>query len=388
MQHGLMILQAGAGGLLLVREDGLFLEILLAIGYPRDVLATWEWMPLAMATPAADAVRTGEPIWIGSTAAMRSRYPQLADSLAGVDARAVVALPLVVGTRRLAVLLLTFEEERIFGNREREFAESLIASLAPALDRACRELGRRPANTDPAELIEKRNERMLQASHDLKMPITAIKMASQLLSRRIASGRLPEIRTVVAELEHIDAAVTRMSVLIDELVALAGGAADVELARSTVDLVVVVQRVAGQAQSGKAASRIKLATDSARLIGQWDARQLERVFANLFDNALKYSQGRTPVRVTLSAESAHDLRWAVARIEDEGLGIPAADLSRVFESFQRGANVAGRLPGTGLGLASARDIVEKHGGSINVVSAVGRGSTFTVRLPLAEAAAP
>jgi signal transduction histidine kinase len=79
-------------------------------------------------------------------------------------------------------------------------------------------------------------------------------------------------------------------------------------------------------------------------------------------------------------------------VQDGGLGIPASDLPRVFERFHRGANVVGRIGGTGIGLAGARSIVESHGGTISAASQEGAGSTFTIRLPLgygeADAADP
>jgi two-component system phosphate regulon sensor histidine kinase PhoR len=73
---------------------------------------------------------------------------------------------------------------------------------------------------------------------------------------------------------------------------------------------------------------------------------------------------------------------AVLTVEDWGIGIPAADIPLVFHRFHRGANVVGRIAGSGLGLAGARQIVEMHGGLISVQSEVGVGTTFTVSLPL------
>jgi len=68
-------------------------------------------------------------------------------------------------------------------------------------------------------------------------------------------------------------------------------------------------------------------------------------------------------------------------VQDQGMGVPAADLPLLFRRFHRGSNVAGKIPGTGLGLAGSRAIVEQHGGTIAVESIEGRGSTFTVLLP-------
>jgi signal transduction histidine kinase len=69
-------------------------------------------------------------------------------------------------------------------------------------------------------------------------------------------------------------------------------------------------------------------------------------------------------------------------VHDSGMGIPVADLPRVFDRFYRGANVVGSIAGNGLGLAGARQMVELHNGSIDVQSEEGRGTTFTVQLPL------
>jgi signal transduction histidine kinase len=88
------------------------------------------------------------------------------------------------------------------------------------------------------------------------------------------------------------------------------------------------------------------------------------------------------VSVRLGREAGPGGPWAVLAVRDEGVGIPAADLPHIFERFRRGSNVLGRVEGTGIGLASARAIVEQHGGSIAVESVEGEGSTFTVRLPL------
>jgi signal transduction histidine kinase len=88
------------------------------------------------------------------------------------------------------------------------------------------------------------------------------------------------------------------------------------------------------------------------------------------------------VSVTVKAADGPDGKSALLVVRDEGVGIPQNDLPHIFDRFRRGANVVGRFAGTGLGLASARDLVELHGGTICVKSEEGKGSTFVVRLPL------
>jgi signal transduction histidine kinase len=89
--------------------------------------------------------------------------------------------------------------------------------------------------------------------------------------------------------------------------------------------------------------------------------------------------------VTVGREQDAAGAWAVLTVRDQGVGIPAVDLPHIFQRFQRASNVVGRIRGTGVGLATARQLVEQHGGAIGVASQEGRGATFTVRLPLAPA---
>ena len=114
------------------------------------------------------------------------------------------------------------------------------------------------------------------------------------------------------------------------------------------------------------------------MIGTFDTRRLGRVLSNLLDNAVKYSPDGGPIVVRLG----RDGNSAVLQVVDRGIGIPGQDRDRIFERFQRASNVEQRIGGTGIGLASARHIVESHGGSIGVESEEGDGATFTVRLPI------
>ena len=140
--------------------------------------------------------------------------------------------------------------------------------------------------------------------------------------------------------------------------------------------------VAATAQTSPQA--ITLGADLAALVGPWDEAQLERVLTNLLDNAVKYS----PPTSAIDVRVWRDGDVAALAIRDRGLGIPAADLPRIFERFHRAGNVTGRVRGTRRGLAGARAIAELHSGGIAVESREGVGSTFTVRLPLGEPAEP
>jgi signal transduction histidine kinase len=112
--------------------------------------------------------------------------------------------------------------------------------------------------------------------------------------------------------------------------------------------------------------------------------QLERVFTNLLTNAAKYSDPGTTISAILTTRERGGISGVYIHIRDEGIGIPAEDLPYVFEPFRRGSNVQEHTSGTGLGLVSARYVVEQHDGIITVTSEEGKGSTFSVWLPLQD----
>jgi signal transduction histidine kinase len=111
-----------------------------------------------------------------------------------------------------------------------------------------------------------------------------------------------------------------------------------------------------------------------------DRGMLERVVINLTDNAVKFTPGGGHVQVTLSQEDAS----VVFEVADTGIGVPLNEQQRLFDRFFRSSLAQHHaIPGSGLGLSIANTIVEKHGGTMEVQSEAGVGSTFTVRLPAA-----
>jgi signal transduction histidine kinase len=147
-----------------------------------------------------------------------------------------------------------------------------------------------------------------------------------------------------------------------------------------VDLAQLIEEVFGQTRILAEARSLKFRLGSVEPISvQGDYAHLRRLLLNLVDNAVKY----TPPdgRVTVSLESSGG--WASLRVEDTGMGIPREDQARIFQRFYRSAEARSRGEGgAGLGLCIARSIAEAHGGRIEVESATGRGSTFTVLLPI------
>ena len=226
-----------------------------------------------------------------------------------------------------------------------------------------------------------REEVLAAISHDLRSPLGSIKMHAQALQRLIRRGGVPDPARLDESLTTIDTMSTRVAFLLDDIVDVARtrGSEAIAFTPAPTDFVALGRRCA--AEAGAAVGRqVQVEATTEDLVGLWDPRAIERVVLNLLNNALKYSPPGSDVLARVAATDDDD-PWALLTIEDEGIGIPAADLPRIFERYRRGRNV-GAIGGTGLGLTGARQIVERHGGAIDLASEEGRGTRVTVRLPL------
>lgn len=238
--------------------------------------------------------------------------------------------------------------------------------------------------------LQVRDEFLSSVSHDLRTPLTALKGLAQLLNRRASGGPTVESGRLLRQLEVMEAAVDRMAGLVDDLLDLSrlesGRALDLVL--EPTDLVALARRVAADHQRVSPRHTI-VVEPSAAVIGVWDATRLERVLSNVVGNAVRYSPegGAIVIAVAQPAPEAGK-GWIEVRVRDDGVGIPAADLPRVFDRFHRGANVSGLVKGTGIGLATVKQIVELHGGSVAIESEEGRGTTVAIRLPIDATTGP
>ena len=215
--------------------------------------------------------------------------------------------------------------------------------------------------------------------HDIRTPLAAISGYAQLLQRRTVTGT-PDLDSLDAGLRRIQEAATRLEHLLDELTEVSlPHIEETDRRRELIDVVHLARRIAQEsASAAQGNAQVTVLPAVAELVGWWDPVRLERMLANLIDNALKYNRWNRPVVVTIKRVD----NCAVISIADAGVGIPAAELARVFEPGYRASNVPAHASGSGLGLAGAHQVVAEYGGSISLDSQMGIGTTATVRLPL------
>jgi len=224
------------------------------------------------------------------------------------------------------------------------------------------------------ELSELKSRFVAVASHEFRTPLAAILSSIELLDDY--GPRLPdsERKEIVGLIKN---AVTRMNKMVEQVLLTsrleAGRFAFEPKPCSISD--VLVQVASEMDQSHPQASRIAMRWEGAEQVRLIDAKLLGHILVNLLGNALKYSPPDSAVTCTASADGER-LRVSVA---DQGIGIPQADLPRLFESFHRGTNV-GNIQGTGMGLHIVKECVDLHRGTIAVESEPGQGATFHVLL--------
>ena len=268
---------------------------------------------------------------------------------------------------------------------ERRRAEEAIRQLNQELEQRVKE---RTAELEQA--IQVRDELLQVVSHDLRNPLAGIVGNVHFLHNQLAGGNEPDPRKLSAILARIKGATSKMQMLIDELLdfgRLQGGQ-PLTLQRKPVDIVPLAAQATEQYQHASTLHKLRFESTTSRLVGIWDGARLERVIDNLLSNAIKYSPNGGEILVRVSSGMRGGRMHAYLTIRDQGLGIASDELPHIFEWFRRGPKHSGRISGAGIGLANSRQIIEQHGGSIDVISQEGAGSSFTICLPLTPPSSP
>ncbi|MCS7222960.1 MAG: cell wall metabolism sensor histidine kinase WalK [Armatimonadetes bacterium] len=271
-------------------------------------------------------------------------------------------------------------------HREWTISDQLIvrANLVPVFDEEGTFLGAVAVLTDVTAdktLERQRGEMLTVLAHDIKSPITAIR-GFALSGVRGMLGELPPkgqraLEVIVQQTDRIQQMIQQMTRLIADI----RGVPPLKPVRF--NLTECLQSLAGHYE-GHCSERnltLRLELSETPVWVQADREMIERVFANLISNAIKYNRddGQVIIRVQQDGESA------VVEVEDTGVGIPGSELPFIFWQYYRASTAIGE--GSGVGLSFVKQVVEAHGGRIEVNSIVGQGSLFRVVLPVSQTGA-
>jgi signal transduction histidine kinase len=271
-----------------------------------------------------------------------------------------------------------------------EMARAIVVFRDNAIELAHSQLGLEQQASMLAEKLE--HEQRLtdlqrnfvsMASHEFRTPLTVIDGQAQRLIKTSDHGitgdelveRATKVRLAVRRMTHLIDNLLNASQLFEANPQLYYHPSDFDLAALLHELCQTYREITPGAQI---VENLRHAPHRAR----GDPKLLYQAFSNLLSNAIKYSPNGSLIELSAHDEPGNE----IIIVEDHGIGIPHADLDRLFERYHRGSNVKG-IVGTGIGLYMVKMVLELHHGSISVESSVGNGSRFVVRLPIAKQAA-
>lgn len=334
---------------------------------------------LAEQSPLTDAVRTGEPVLVRSSEEFGRLYPRIAERTSPGEVTAMATYPLVLDGQVLAACFFRFAGDiELNENRLR-----LMEQMLPFLVRGIARIQDRTELLAHAQRLEQSNRDLDNfaaiVAHDLSAPVRRIGSFLQLLEREIGPLTSTAQRyadTVAMQVRHLDA-------LLRDTLAYAQVVAPTD-SRQATSLTEVLLEVMEPLQPEF--DRLGVTTSLGELpVLDIEVTLVQQVFADLFDNALKYRhvERRPSIEITAEAlphEPEDNHGWWTISFTDNGIGIDPARHDEVFAMFAR-LEVSSDRPGTGVGLAFVKRVVERHGGNIGIAPGVDGGTTFWFTLP-------
>ena len=295
--------------------------------------------------------------------------------------QAIIGVPMLIEGRVIGVLHVGSLTPRTFTDQDVSFLQIVADRVAMAVEHARLIEFARSANEEARaaeEQVAVRDAFLSVAAHELKTPVTTLRLAAQTVHRQLVASGL-ELPAVAVSLKALDRQSGQLGRLVERLldrVRLEHGRLQLDFERT--DLEHLLEDVVGRIQPIAETHEIRLIT-SGSLIARVDPLRLDQVFTNLLDNALKFSpDAKGPIEVNLTAPSPG---WARVSVADQGLGVPVDRRDHLFERFYQ-AHEDEHRSGMGIGLWISREIVNRHGGDIHAEFPTDGGTVMVVDLPV------
>jgi PAS domain S-box-containing protein len=365
-------------------EEGNVVQLTVAHKDPKKV----KWaLELRKSNPPIDMnEQTGLPNVLRT--GKSELYPEITEEMIVAGARnkkelelirslgltSVMIVPIVSKGKSLgAITFVTTETARHFNSSDLDMAEELASRATLAIENA-------RLYQEAQMAVNLRDEFISIASHELKTPLTSLKVYSQILGQRLKG--LVEEEDVKGHLNKIDSQIDKLNKLIRDLLDVSKvqrGSLDLE--EENFDLRELVKEQVDSIQTTTGKHQIIFSPGNKTMI-YGDKDRIGQIVVNLLNNAIKYSPDAEKVKLDLS-KSAKEV---VLAVKDYGLGIEKDSQDKIFERFYQANESKNKTyPGLGIGLYISSEIAKRHGGRIKLKSQIGKGSTFYLCLPLRRA---
>jgi signal transduction histidine kinase len=372
LNFGLGIVEAARGFFACVAEERL--RVVAARGYPDDIRRRVMSVDERSQASVADAVRTGQLVWLENVGEYIARYPWAFREFGAVGGtQAHAAVPLIHRGSVIGCIAFSFCTATSFGAADRTFMLLLGQVVAGALQRARShddELQRRERAENAAAA---RAEILGVVAHDLRNPLSLIDLTAQFLLE--VDPPVERRREMLAAARRATARMHRLIADLLDAVRMQSGRVRLDVREVEIGAILRAADDGYRALAEQRGIQLVVAPNEQPLSLQCDEARVVQAIGNLVGNALKFT--RTGGRVSLSVAPAD--RGVTFRVTDTGAGIAPSETARVFDRFWQARH--GDHTGTGLGLAIVKGIVEAHGGRVWVQSTLGVGTTFAFTIP-------
>ncbi len=377
VEQSMAALGASSALVALVNESKTELEIVRAVGYNQDLVNAWRHFAIDSPSPLAEAVRTGQPVWVQATENRVASYPHLAKIYAQYDFEAWISIPLMVEGSAVGGISLGFSQPQQLSEEDQAFILAIAQQCAQAIARAHLYEAEQMARSAAESANRIKDEFLAVLSHELRTPLNPILGWAKLMRTR----KLDQATSDRA-LETIERNAKLQTQLIEDLLdvsrILQG---KLNLSFGPIDLASTIEAAIETVRLSAEAKSIQIQYLSESGVGQvlGDANRLQQVIWNILSNAIKFTPTGGLVKIKLEQVGSQ----VQICVTDTGKGIAPEFLPFVFDYFRQADGATTRkFGGLGLGLAIVRHLVELHGGTVQAESlGEDQGATFTVRLP-------
>jgi|GEM_PF-6739583 len=351
-------------------------EVVRASGVESEILERYRTLPLAAHLPLTTAIRTGQPVWLGSRAEAFEAWPDLRAVQQQSPSKAWAAVPFEIHGRPIGALGLSFSEEQPFGDEDRNFLMSLAGQLAIGMERTRLFESERTAREEAEAASRAKDEFLAILSHELRTPMTTVIGWADFIKMTHGNDE-----SLAAPVEALRTSARTQAKLVDDLLDVSRiitGKLRVDKRETELNSVVGIaaESVRITAQQKGVELLLKLPEQPVPFYG--DPDRLQQIVTNLVNNGIKF----TPAggRVTVSVVDRGAEKDIV--VEDTGEGISPDFLPHVFDRFrQASVGDSRRHSGLGLGLSIVQHLAQIHGGHVHAESeGLGKGARFTVTL--------
>lgn len=326
-----------------------------------------------------DALNLGQPIIIQKVTKewLRrvSKIPEEINLVKSLGFSSVIFVPLQSRGQTIGVMTIASTQPGF------EYSGDDAVFIKELADRAAITVDKAKLFTELQEAIRTRDEFLAVASHELKTPLTSILLSLQLILRRLQKSTSKSIaseeilRAVEVSIEQSK----RLSRLINDLLDVTQTSSQYfQLVYKKENLSSLLKDINRKFEIILKQKNIKLKIkeEEKNIVGMWDKIRLEQAISNLISNAIKYGEGKP---IVLSTKRMDDSVFI--QVKDKGIGIRKEDQIKIFKVFNRSMDVK-NYKGIGVGLFIAKNIIEAHDGEINLESTLGKGTTFSILIPI------